>query len=137
MSPCVACGFTLWNPVADLTVSAVGVYSDARFPGRSLLVLNEHYEDLTHLPLDVAAAFHADLRAYADALREVTGAQRLNYAVLGNAEPHVHWHIFPRHPQTEPAPDKSPWDDPRPRLALPAAQLDGLVIRLQEALGGR
>lgn len=134
MSACNQCGFALWNPVAALTVSTVGLYDDARFPGRSLLTLNDHHDDFANLPADIAAALHADLSTYASALRSVTGADRLNYAVLGNAEPHVHWHIFPRQPHLEPAPTKSPWDDPRPRVALPSGHLADLTTRLQEAL---
>lgn len=131
---CPTCGFTLWNRVAVLTVSTVGLYNDARFPGRSILVLNDHHEDLTQLPADLAAAYTADLHTYAAALKTVTGSERLNYAILGNTEPHVHWHIFPRQPHTEPAPTKSPWDDPRPRTGLTDQDLAALIDDVRNAL---
>jgi diadenosine tetraphosphate (Ap4A) HIT family hydrolase len=37
-----------------------------------------------------------------DALLEVTGATRINYEILGNSEPALHAHVFPRY-ATEPA----------------------------------
>jgi diadenosine tetraphosphate (Ap4A) HIT family hydrolase len=33
----------------------------------------------------------------ADALLRVTGASRINYEILGNSEPELHAHIFPRY----------------------------------------
>jgi hypothetical protein len=35
--------------------------------------------------------------ALGDVLLEVTGAQRINYEILGNAEPALHAHLFPRY----------------------------------------
>ena len=36
----------------------------------------------------------------------------LNYEALGNAEPHLHWHIFPRH-EDDPSPNTASWKVPR------------------------
>lgn len=41
--------------------------------------------------------FLADMTALGDALLEVTGAIRINYAVFGNLEPALHAHVFPRY----------------------------------------
>jgi diadenosine tetraphosphate (Ap4A) HIT family hydrolase len=41
--------------------------------------------------------FLADMTAIGDALLEVTGAVRINYAVFGNLEPVLHAHVFPRY----------------------------------------
>ena len=48
---CGVCGFDLWLPVAvkGLKVTHLGMYSDARFPGRCL-VLNDHYEGMEDMP---------------------------------------------------------------------------------------
>ena len=43
------------------------------------------------------ARFLADMTALGDALLEVTGAVRINYAVFGNLEPALHAHVFPRY----------------------------------------
>lgn len=73
---CETCGFELWLPIAELSCSTLGLYDDARFPGRCLLVLHEHVEDLTTLPTAIAHHFLDDLRAAERAIRVVTGAGR-------------------------------------------------------------
>ena len=41
--------------------------------------------------------FLGDMARIGDALLAVTGAARINYEILGNSEPELHAHIFPRH----------------------------------------
>ncbi len=43
------------------------------------------------------AGFLADMARIGDALLELTGAARINYALFGNLEPALHAHVFPRH----------------------------------------
>lgn len=131
---CSRCGFELWEPYAVLRVSDAGLYDDARFPGRSLLALREHYTDLLDLPDDVARAYLDDLRDLRVAIRKVTGSDRINYAVLGNAEPHVHWHVIPRNPDREPLPNRSPWSDPRAAARLAANERTRLLEDLASCL---
>jgi diadenosine tetraphosphate (Ap4A) HIT family hydrolase len=106
---CERCGFSLWVPIVALDVSTLGLYDDRRYPGRCLLVLNEHFEDLGAMPGDLACALLTDARVAAGAIQEATGTRRVNYAVLGNAEPHVHFHLIPRGGPADPAPGRSPW----------------------------
>lgn len=47
------------------------------------------------------ARFLVEMSALGDALLEVTDACRINYSILGNAEPALHAHVFPRY-ATEP-----------------------------------
>lgn len=131
---CAQCGFMLWLPLETLRVSTVGLYDDNRFPGRSLLALDEHYTDLLDVPDDVMRLYLSDLRDVRTAIAKVTGAPRINYAVLGNAEPHVHWHVIPRHPTDEPLPSNSPWQDPRPKEGMPPAALRRLASELRSCL---
>lgn len=41
-------------------------------------------------------------------LEEWTGCKKINYSCLGNAVPHIHWHIFPRY-SNDPDFKMSPW----------------------------
>lgn len=43
-----------------------------------------------------------DMALVGDAIMEVTGAYRINYAVMGNSDPYLHAHIVPRY-MDEPA----------------------------------
>ena len=131
---CKDCGFELWLPLASLRVSDLGLYSDARFPGRSILKLRDHWDSIEDLPDAVALDFFADLKLAMAALRRVTGAERVNFAVLGNAVPHVHGHLIPRFPAAESKPHSSPWDDPRPRAKLEAERELELIEGIRKEL---
>jgi len=50
---------------------------------------------------DRQTLFH-EASVVGDALLEITGAVRINYEILGNLEPALHLHIFPRY-ESEPA----------------------------------
>jgi diadenosine tetraphosphate (Ap4A) HIT family hydrolase len=132
---CSICGFELWIVVGRLTVSSVGLYDDGRFPGRLLVSLGPHHEHLEEVPEALVNSFISDIQSAARVLRKVTGVERVNVAILGNQDPHVHAHLIPRSPLHEPIPHRSPWEDPRPRQQLAAADRTRLVHELRRALG--
>lgn len=131
---CTACGFQLWTHLATLEVSEVGLYDDSRFPGRLMVSLREHYEHLDEVPEDVSTAFMRDVRLCSLVLRRDLGAHRVNLAVLGNQEAHVHAHLIPRRSSDEPMPHNAPWQDPRPRTQMSVPQRDEVIGRLIAAL---
>jgi diadenosine tetraphosphate (Ap4A) HIT family hydrolase len=131
---CQECGFSLWVPVTDLKNSALGLYDDARFPGRCILALRRHYEALEDVPPSLAGVFVAEATSAAVAIRRATSSPRVNYAILGNAEAHVHFHLIPRYPSQEEKPSNSPWDDPRPKRKLDPIHREQLVERIATEL---
>ncbi|WP_396652300.1 HIT family protein [Microbacterium sp. SLBN-146] len=112
----------------------MGLYSDARFPGRCIVSLNEHAEHLDDLPKDTVSSFMINVAMASKALRIATDAPRINVAILGNQEGHVHAHLIPRYPDSEPLPNKAPWEDPRPRGALDEGDERRLVNLIARAL---
>lgn len=110
---CDVCNFELWLPVQALEVSTLGIYNDDRFPGRSILALNEHENLLEDLQEETLFDFMIDIQSAVRAIKQATGSPRVNVAILGNRDPHVHAHLIPRYPHKEVKPDSSPWDDPR------------------------
>lgn len=40
----------------------------------------------------------------------MTGSTRINYAILGNRVPHIHFHLIPRGSPNDPDFTRSPWD---------------------------
>jgi len=134
-TPCSSCGFALWNPYGALSVSTLGLYSDSRFPGRTILRLDQHFDQLDEIPVELSSLFMDDIQQTVWRLKEYTGAPRVNVAILGNTESHVHAHLIPRKPQNEPLPTKSPWDDPRPRTALEPAHEELILSELRAIFG--
>jgi diadenosine tetraphosphate (Ap4A) HIT family hydrolase len=117
-----------------LAVSELGIYADARFPGRSLLAYRNHAENLDELPKPDLAALWNDAITVGSLLRSVVGATRINYAVLGNVERHLHIHIIPRKPELEPLPTRSAWSDPRPLRELGQREYSYLAEKLSAGL---
>lgn len=114
---CEVCSFELWHPLARLSCSSLGLYDDSRFPGRCILALDRHAEDITTIDSAVAHKFMNDVREAGRAILDATGAQRLNVAVLGNVEPHLHAHLIPRSAGDAFA-KLSPWQYPSPPRPL-------------------
>ena len=130
------CQFELWLPIAQLDVSALGLYDDARFPGRCLLVLDEHFEDLREVPPDLASAFMYDTQRAASAIANVVVPDRLNYAILGNVAPHIHMHIIPRTRRSDPNFGRPPWERSDKPVPLNIQEKNSLILALTEALSG-
>ncbi|HKE45405.1 MAG TPA: hypothetical protein VKB41_12810 [Steroidobacteraceae bacterium] len=64
--------------------------------GYSLLLPDPVAPHLNALEGALRSRFLADLATLGDALLEVTGAVRINYAIFGNLDPALHAHLFPR-----------------------------------------
>lgn len=66
-------------------------------PGYCLLLADPVVASLNALAAPARSQFLLDMAAIGDALLEVTDAYRINYEILGNTEPALHAHIFPRY----------------------------------------
>ena len=64
--------------------------------GYSLLLPDPVVPHLNALDAQARKDFLFDLTLLGDALLEITGAVRINYEMLGNLEPALHAHAFPR-----------------------------------------
>lgn len=117
-TPCAQCNFELWEPIAESETSVLGLYNDDRFPGRSIIKLKRHKDSLEELTETELASFMTNVTIAIRAIKQATGAARVNLAILGNREPHVHAHLIPRFPEREEFPDCSPWNDRREKGKL-------------------
>lgn len=66
-------------------------------PGYCLLLPDPVVPSLNALTGEARAQFLADMAAVGDAVLAETGARRINYEILGNLEPALHAHVFPRY----------------------------------------
>lgn len=64
--------------------------------GYCLLLPDPVVPHLNALDSEARGRFLADMATVGDAVLEVTGAARINYEILGNLEPALHAHVFPR-----------------------------------------
>jgi len=108
------------------------------FYGYSLFFCKQHARELHDLDPAFRVRFLEEMAQLAEAVFQVVQPHKLNYESLGNVDPHLHWHVFPRH-SDEPglkAPvwvvDPSVSQAPNRRIAEP--ELSDLKQKIREAL---
>lgn len=78
--------------------SGWAVIGDRQFiPGYSLLLPDPVVANLNALTGAQRNQYLSDMAVIGDALLAVTDSYRINYEILGNTEPVLHAHIFPRY----------------------------------------
>jgi diadenosine tetraphosphate (Ap4A) HIT family hydrolase len=70
--------------------------------GYCLLLPDPVVPDLNSLIGEAREQFLRDMAALGDAVLAETGAERINYEILGNVEPALHAHVIPRHAGEDP-----------------------------------
>jgi diadenosine tetraphosphate (Ap4A) HIT family hydrolase len=65
------------------------------YTGYSLLISREHATELSGLGAK-RTAFLGEMACLAEAIENCFHPHKLNYELLGNMVPHLHWHLFPR-----------------------------------------
>ena len=65
--------------------------------GTCYVMSKKHVVEIFELSDAEAFAFLKDVMSAAKALKEVTGAAKINYEIHGNTVPHLHIHLFPRY----------------------------------------
>src|SRR5690606_12311995 len=87
------------NPyfVAELDESYAVLSDDQPYEGWTILLLKEHCEPLTELPVDRQLRLFKDVARVAGALQREFRPVRINYECMGNQLHHIHWHVIPRY----------------------------------------
>ena len=136
-SECSACTGQWPQPgqrIADFDQSIAYLHDDQFFPGWTLLVLKRHATEIWELERGERHALMDGVADVARALAAVYDAKKMNYELLGNELPHIHWHLVPRRAD-DPAPRRPVWThahEPRPLSpAEQRARIDAIRARLK------
>jgi diadenosine tetraphosphate (Ap4A) HIT family hydrolase len=90
------------------------------YEGYAVLISRRHATELSQLKDEERRGFLEEMCLLASAIEAAYSPHKLNYELLGNVVPHLHWHIFPRM-KTDPDHLKPVW------LALDAAERDSAM----------
>jgi diadenosine tetraphosphate (Ap4A) HIT family hydrolase/ADP-ribose pyrophosphatase YjhB (NUDIX family) len=103
-TPCLICDrITLAQRGANATLieelgSGYAVLGDSQFiRGYSLLLAREHTTELHQLTPVARGTYLRDMVLLAEAVWRALSPAKMNYAILGNTERHLHCHIHPRY----------------------------------------
>src|SRR5437867_3347891 len=99
--------------------------------GYCILVARRHASELNQLLESERIAYFNEMCLLAKAIEVAFQPRKLNYELLGNQVPHLHWHLFPRY-QDDPDGLRPVW------LAIDRAERDEAERRrLQAGLASR
>ena len=127
-----------WNDDSDLRIieldhSYVTLNRDQFFPGYTLLFTKQHVTELFHLERAHRSELMDEVSRVAAALYDVFSPAKLNYELLGNMVPHMHWHLVPRF-ASDPLWPRPIWAEPHEEQRLTIAGYRERVALIKEAL---
>ncbi|MBJ6726982.1 HIT family protein [Geomesophilobacter sediminis] len=136
MSNCPIC--SKWeaepeNRIAELKQTYVSLNRDQFFPGYCFVYTKEHVTELFHLDEATRNAVMAEVNAVAKALHGAFHPDKINYELLGNMAPHMHWHVLPRH-SSDPLWPRPHWSEPHQELVLSAEETTQRVALIRSHL---
>ncbi|MEK7236410.1 MAG: HIT family protein [Nitrospirota bacterium] len=119
--------------IADLGLSKAYLHEDQFFPGWTVVVFKRHATELFHLAPTERIQLMEEVSRVAKTLAHVYEAKKINYELLGNQLPHIHWHVIPRL-ATDPAPLQPVWLVQHETIRLPPPDLQTQIQRIQKQL---
>lgn len=119
--------------IAEFKHSYAVLNRDQFFPGYCLLFTREHVTELFHLEPKVRGGLMEEVNTLAAALQQVFAPTKMNYELLGNMVPHIHWHLIPRH-NSDPLWPRPIWSEPHRESPLEPAALAARIGAIRAAL---
>lgn len=102
-SPCSLCEKMVAPPTGEVvwefrhSIAFLGPWQMYR--GYCVLVARDHAAELFLLDQGVRRSYLDEMCLLARAIAETFQPRKMNYELLGNQVPHLHWHLFPRFEQ--------------------------------------
>ena len=119
--------------IADLGVSQAYLHDDQFFKGWTVVVFRRHATELFQLAPTERMQLMEEVSLVAKTLAQVFEARKINYELLGNQLPHIHWHLIPRL-ATDPAPLEPVWRVQHEPVQPPAQELQVSIEQIKGAM---
>lgn len=137
MNNCQMC--SKWHDEPDLRIAElehcyVTLNRDQFFPGYCFVFAKSHVTELFHLDRPVRSGIIEEVNRVAEALYRLFKPTKINYELLGNMVPHMHWHIVPRH-TNDPLWPRPIWSEPHETVELSAEAYAERIELIRGKLG--
>ncbi len=114
----------------ESSVSKTKLNPDQLFRGYSFVTLKWHKEELYQLTDRERKLFLGDMSTVAAALAKALKPDKMNYELLGNGVPHMHWHLVPRY-KSDPMWGRPIWSGNRSKRRLSKEEYSRLVQQIR------
>jgi len=136
MDECQMC--TKWADEPELRIAELGcsyvlLNRDQFFPGYTFLLIKEHLTELFHLDRERRIMVMEEVTAVASALNTLFKPDKINYELLGNMVPHMHWHLVPRF-RTDQVWPRPIWAVPHEEAILSPAGYTERIEQIRKAI---
>jgi diadenosine tetraphosphate (Ap4A) HIT family hydrolase len=136
MESCTMC--TKWNDEPELRIAEFDfcyaiLNRDQFFPGYTFVVSKRHVTELFHLNRNSREVVMEEVTRVATALYKLFQPDKINYELLGNMVPHMHWHLIPRF-GTDSLWPRPIWSEPHPEKNLTASEYAKRIELIREQL---
>ena len=136
MTDCPMCRKWAAEPdlrVAELEHCYVTLNRDQFFAGYCFVFTREHVTELFHLGRAMRSGVMEEVNRVAAALYDIFQPTKINYELLGNMVPHMHWHVVPRF-ATDPLWPRPIWSEPHQEVILDPAGYAGRIALIRQRL---
>jgi len=116
--------------VAELEHCYVMLNRDQFFPGYCFFFTKTHVTELFHLEQRERGAIIEEVNSVAESLFRAFQPAKINYELLGNMVPHMHWHIVPRFTD-DPLWPRPIWSEPHEPVALAGPEASERISLIQ------
>lgn len=129
---------TKWDDEPNLRIAAlqhcyVMLNRDQFFRGYCFVVARNHVTELFHLDSQNRSSLMEEVSSVAAALNCVFNPTKINYELLGNMVPHIHWHVVPRF-SDDPLWPRPIWSEPHEPAELTAGEYAERIATIRAAL---
>lgn len=124
MTDCPMCAKWTNEPalrIVELAQCYVMLNHDQFFPGYIFVFTKEHVTELFHLDRAVRGVVMEEVTLVAATLYKLFQPVKINYELLGNMVPHMHWHLIPRFKGDQLWP-RPIWAEPHMEVSLSAEE---------------
>jgi diadenosine tetraphosphate (Ap4A) HIT family hydrolase len=119
--------------IVELESCYVLLNHDQFFPGYTFVFTKEHVTELFHLDRETRRTVMEEVTATASALYSLFKPDKINYELLGNMVPHVHWHLVPRYRNDRLWP-RPIWAEPHEETLLSPAEYAERIEQIRKAI---
>jgi diadenosine tetraphosphate (Ap4A) HIT family hydrolase len=127
-----------WQDEPELRIAEFGhtcamLNRDQFFPGYCFVFTRNHITELFHLDRQSRGAVMEEVSAVAAALHQAFAPAKMNYELLGNMVPHMHWHLVPRF-SDDPLWPRPIWSEPHEPVTLSAEACSERINLIRSAM---